>query len=185
MHARISVRRPDSNLSLQGTGVPIDLLAIANYQGWIYHEYQKMVGKRRREIVGEFVEGGGYGEMVEEGMGGPDSEGADIIRNLVNLAKRAADAEFLEWLEGMEEYQPKIAGVPVGEPIKLSHVYTFDEYAEAIGIAKELDRAEYQIKKLKEIRAEGFYKVDKPKPDIYMSPQGKKALEDVGVPTTF
>jgi len=172
------VTKPSYVFRIPGpSSVSINTLQLDDQQGWLYHEYQKTVGKERHDLVAKFIESPQWKQLAAEGGYGPGSQADEVLRVLISKGMKIGQVKFLEMISGTTTYQPMINGVAVGDEIDLVLPYSNDDLKLIIQHMKgKLDESE--TLEAEALLETGVYKV-KPKSGGTVVPhQQKEVLED-------
>jgi len=184
LYHRTAIAKPSHLINIRGVPFQINTLALDDGQGWLYHEYQKMVGKSRHEMVSKFLEGGSWKKMAKEGDYGVGSSADDALTQLTAMGLRKAQADFLDYISDMDEYQPEIDGAATGKKVPLVLQYSKDDLKMlARSLRKSISPEESA--RVKELIDSGVYKEKKRKTPVNLPQQTKDYLnEAMGVEAT-
>ena len=92
--------RPPQYFPVPGTGnnVKISLRAV-DPSGVLYASYSQIVGRRRHELITDFVNSSEYRDLNEKGLTGADSPAARALKRLLGAGIEEANATMLEMLQ--------------------------------------------------------------------------------------
>jgi hypothetical protein len=160
---KVPVNQPDHMIKLPGHP-ELNLYKLDDGKGWVYHEYQKRVGKEIHKLVGEALNSSAWTELASKGLIGRNSEGSEFIRGVARKATQKATYEFLQDLSGVTEWTPKVEGKQVAETFKLDKTFDSAYYTELAKAFKESRMANDQEAQtmVNDAREEGVYKMTPP-----------------------
>lgn len=98
-YARIAVAKPNKTISWPGgLGDAVDLFAMDDGQGFVYDEYQRIMGEQREFAVNTLIKTQFWKEAVKQGEIGPGSEGDAALRQALGMASKFGRLEMLDFL---------------------------------------------------------------------------------------
>ena len=128
----IPLGQPDSVIKLPANmapnALPIDLLAVDNYEGWVYRSYQQAIGKARQKVITKFVSTADFQAAIDEDRVTPDGVYADQLQSQISKATRLTKAKFILTLMDTNSIQPSVAGENIGGRIEFTHQYDKEQY---------------------------------------------------------
>jgi len=121
------INKPDYKISIGG-GPEIDLLQMDDGAGWVYRDYQMMVGRARNRWIKEVMDDPEWEEQLALGNIRPDTPMAVVLAKAVRKGREEAFGEFLEkYNKGLKSITPKVGGEEVVGKIELTYpLYELD-----------------------------------------------------------
>lgn len=156
-YARIPISRPNKTLSWPGgLGDSIDLWAMDNGGGFVYNEYERIMGQQRKFAVDTLMETRYWDQLVEDNNIGPGTEGDMALREALGMATKFGRLEMLDFLidhSGDNDTYSKVG--PDGNPMiyQIQHPVSVDTYIELQRQVREQrinvpdDQSQYIIQK--------------------------------------
>lgn len=123
----VPIGKPSHIINVRGTPLKVNLLQLDNQQGWIYMEYQRAVGKARKEALEYFGEKAWPKLRDQQGYIGANSIATKEISKLLSKATANAQSKFLYDLLDKKTLQPEVDGMKIGDPIELVLEITKDD----------------------------------------------------------
>jgi len=156
-YSRIPVSVPNKTIAWpRGQGDAIDLFAMDNGQGYVYDEYQKLMGKNRKFAVDTLMGTDYWRSLVENGQIGPGSDGDFALRQALGMGSKFGRLEMLNFLiehSGENNTYKRIGPDGTEVPYLIQHPVSVDTYIqlrEAVrreGYELTEEEKQYMIKK--------------------------------------
>ena len=165
----VSIPKPQSVIAIPNTPIKVNLLAMDDGKGWIYHEYQKRVGQERRKSVERFMKSSAFKKMRDSEMMGDKSEMQKALKTAIADGRDKARAEFFgEFLAGRSQYKPMVDGEQVTDTVELTRTYTREEAKELARLVRmpRGERTKRDELKLKEYTKDRVYQIPKAEPKV-------------------
>lgn len=113
--------------------VGLNLMAMDNGAGWLYHMYQMRVGLERKKMIDKFIKKrSSFERIVDQGLGDKTIM-QEYLEKLMALGEKKAKINFLKELSELEKYTPKVRDgkggwQTSGDTRTIKHPYSKAEY---------------------------------------------------------
>lgn len=135
LHFGVSVTSADSNFTLPGVGLDLNLLNIDDGKGFALNKLQENIGKARSKLLDDLVTGSTFKELWKETIKDGrivDQQkyelAQDMLSKMLSAGRRIGKYRFLEWLDGRTTIPgPDDTEIPVAEVFNMSDYPGIDQ----------------------------------------------------------
>ena len=171
---RSRVRKPRHVVTPPGGSrmAPLDLLKMDDNAGWVYHRYQREIGKARHAAVKALVNSADYKRVVRSGQLGEDSLGQELVQRAVARGTRIGKLRFFKDMANKKFIRPRVGAEYTGERIELTHQYSPEEYRQLlVELAKERRGEKADLELIESTKERGVYRVKERDPQAGVPPE--------------